>query len=115
MLPETVRSFCLQMKGVTESFPFNEDTLVFMVQGKMFLLLSLEARTLNVKCDPETAISLREQYSWVTPGYHMSKVHWNTVDLNGPVPERLVCDWITDSYHLVVASLPRRLRSELEA
>lgn len=114
MLPETVRAFCLQKKGVTESFPFNEDALVFKVQGKMFALMSLEERTLNLKCDPEMAISLREQYSWVTPGYHMSKVHWNTIDLNGPVPEKMVCEWITGSYNLVVASLSRKLRSELE-
>jgi predicted DNA-binding protein (MmcQ/YjbR family) len=113
MTPETLREFCLSLKSVTESFPFDEDTLVFKVMGKMFLLMSLEERTVNVKCDPEKAIALREEFSSVIPGYHMNKKYWNTVLLDGTVPDKLIREWIVESYGLVVANLPQKLRKSL--
>ncbi len=113
MSPETVREYCLTLKGVAESFPFDDDTLVFKVMGKIFALVSLEARSLNLKCDPEKAIALRESYDDVTPGYHMNKKYWNTIQLTGHVPEKLIREWITDSYRLVVAGLPRRVQGEI--
>ena len=114
MTPETLREFCLSLKGVTESFPFNEDALVFKVMGKMFVLMSLEERTVNLKFDPEKAVALREEYSSVIPGYHMNKKYWNTVLLDGTVPEKLIREWILESYRLVVEGLTRKLRKELE-
>ncbi len=113
MTIEDVREYCLSFKEVTEGFPFDEDTLVFKVMGKMFALLSLEERRLNLKCDPEKAVSLREQYDFVTPGYHMSKIHWNSIDINGRVPEKLLKDWIKESYDLIYNSLPRKIREQL--
>jgi predicted DNA-binding protein (MmcQ/YjbR family) len=113
MEPETVREYCLKMKGVTESFPFGEDTLVFKVMGKIFALMSLEARSLNLKCDPEKAIALREEFSEVIPGYHMNKTHWNTISLKGSVPEKKIKEWIEDSYRLVAEGLPGKLKSRL--
>ena len=114
MTSESIREFCLSMKAVTEGFPFGGDALVFKVKGKMFALLSLESRWLNLKCDPENAISLREQYSSVIPGYHMNKNLWNTIILDSNIPEKLLRQWITDSYDLVVKGLPGRVREELK-
>ena len=114
MTAETLREFCLGLKGVTESFPFDDDALVFKVMGKMFALTSLEDKTLSLKCDPEKAIALREQYPSVVPGYHMSKLHWNTIFLDGSVPEKLVRAWIVESYDLVVAGLTAKLRESLK-
>ena len=114
MTTENLREFCLSLKAVTESFPFNDDALVFKVMGKMFVLTSLEDKTINLKCDPEKAMALREQYPSVTPGYHMNKKYWNTVQLDGTVPEKLIREWIMDSYRLVVAGLTMKLRTQLE-
>lgn len=111
MTIDAVHEFCIRLKDVTESFPFDDDALVFKVKGKMFALLSLQERRLSLKCDPEKAISLREQYESVTPGYHMSKRHWNTVDLEGNIPEKLIKEWIVDSYELVFAGLPKKLQT----
>ena len=106
---EILREYCLGKKGVTESFPFDEDTLVFKVMGKMFCLTSLsEPDSINLKCDPEKAILLREQYPCVLPGYHMNKKLWNTVIMDGTVSKKLLCQWIDDSYDLVVEKLPRK-------
>ncbi len=110
---EDIREYCLQKAEVTESFPFDEDTLVFKVCGKMFLLLSLEAASMNLKCDPEKALVLREQYPAVTPGYHMNKQQWNTVALDGSIPSSCLKEWINDSYELVVAKLPKKIRDTL--
>ena len=110
MTIDAVREFCINLKAVTESFPFDDDALVFKVKGKMFALLSLQDRWLNLKCDPEKAVRLREEYEFVAPGYHMSKRHWNTIDLKGNIPEKLIKEWITDSYALVVAGLPQKSR-----
>ena len=111
---EELRNFCLSLKGATESFPFDEVTLVFKVGGKMFALINLNGPlTVNIKCDPEQAIELRERYTAVVPGYHMSKQHWNTIHMDGSVRSNLVKGWIIDSYNLIVASLPKLKRMEL--
>ncbi len=113
---ESLRDLCLQLPGVEESFPFGEDTLVFKVKNKIFLLTGLDGDGLsfNVKCDPEKAVELREQYPYVLPGYHMNKKHWNTVKVTGAAPDHLLRSWITGSYHLVVQSLPKKNREELQ-
>lgn len=112
---ESIRAYCLQKKGVTESFPFDSDTLVFKVMGKMFLLTSLsEPQSINVKCDPEEAIQLREKYDAVVPGYHMNKKHWNTVHWEMLLNDKLVLQWIDDSYNLVVKDLPQKIKNELK-
>lgn len=111
---EAYRNYCLDKKGVTESFPFGEDTLVFKVAGKMFALTDIGSfRSINLKCDPERAVELREQYDCVLPGYHMSKQHWNTVLMDHSVPDELVKQWIDDSYLLIVKSLPKKTQAEL--
>lgn len=111
--------FCLSKKGVTEHFPFDEDTLVFKVGGKMFCLTSLQewekgTPSLNLKCDPERAVELREQYEAVKPGYHMSKVHWNTVSVNSDVSQKLLIELINHSYDLVLNSLTKKLQEEIK-
>ncbi|MBC8054289.1 MAG: MmcQ/YjbR family DNA-binding protein [Sphingobacteriaceae bacterium] len=111
---ETLRVYCLRKKGVTESFPFGEDTLVFKVGEKMFLLTSLQNSTsFNAKCDPERAISLREEFEEIRPGYHMSKVHWNTVNMQGRLTDTQLKDLIDHSYQLVFAGLPKKLKESL--
>ena len=104
---EQIREYCLKKKGVTEEFPFDEETLVFKVIGKIFLLASLETvpLQLNLKCEPEKAIELREEYDSVQPGYHMNKKHWNTVIIDGSVPHGKILEWIDQSYNLVAARL----------
>ncbi len=112
---EFFRNYCLKKKGVTEEFPFDEETLVYKVMGKMFALTNLERfESINLKCDPELAIQLRESYDAVKPGYHMNKTHWNTITMDGSVSDRLVKEWIDLSYQLVVASLTKGKREELE-
>ena len=113
---EEVTNYCLAKKEVTQSFPFGGDTLVFKVMGKMFLLTGLESSTtsLNVKCNPEWAIELRETYEEITPGYHMSKVHWNTVSLEGYLGDSFIYQLIDHSYNLVVASLPKKDRMSFD-
>lgn len=108
---ESIRNYCLAKPGVEEDFPFDEETLVFKVYDKMFLLMGLgESKTFNVKCDPEKAISLREQYTEVQPGYHMNKKHWNTVSITGRLTETQLLSMIDDSYDLIVQSLPKHRR-----
>ncbi len=106
---ESLREYCLKKPDITESFPFGEDTLVFKVAGKIFLLAGLDEIPLriNLKCDPEKAIELREQYEAVTPGYHMNKNHWNTVIIDGSIPRKELLEWIDHSYILVVDSLKK--------
>ncbi len=113
---EQFREYCISKKGVEETFPFGEHTLVFKVMGKMFALTGLETHpaTANLKCDPERAIELREEYDGlIRPGYHMSKVHWNTVELERNIPHQLVIELIDHSYVLVVQSLTKKLQAEL--
>jgi len=111
---EEIREYCLSKNAVTESTPFDEVTLVFKVAGKMFALLPLDETKLsiNLKCDPEKAISLREEYPAVKPGWHMSKKHWNTIsvgELNNPGK---LYEWIDHSYNCVVTGLPAKLKRE---
>ena len=117
---ESYREYCLQKPGTTEHFPFNEDTLVFKVMGKIYALSSLmswengEPR-INLKCDPEEAILLREKYpESILPGYHMNKQLWNTVVLNGELTPKQVQQFIDDSYTLIVNSLTKKLKEELK-
>jgi predicted DNA-binding protein (MmcQ/YjbR family) len=110
---EFIREYCLKMKGVTESFPFGEDTLVFKVMDKMFLLISIsEPDQFNVKCDPEYAVELRENYDSIIPGYHMNKKHWNSVKYF-ELPDQLVLSLIDHSYVLVKQSLTKKIKSQL--
>jgi predicted DNA-binding protein (MmcQ/YjbR family) len=112
---EELREYCLIKKGVTESFPFDETTLVFKVMDSMFALTDLEADlSVNLKCDPEKAMELRERYPSVIPGYHMNKKHWNTVLIDGSIPDSLIFSWIDHSYELVVQGLSQMKRMELK-
>jgi len=112
---EELREFCIRKKGVAESFPFDETTLVFKVMGKIFALTDTEDDfSINLKCDPEKAIELRERYTAVQPGYHMNKKHWNTIYIDGSVNDDLLCEWISHSYELVVDSLTKKLKLELD-
>lgn len=112
---EELREYCISKKGVTECFPFDEVTLVFKVMGKMFALTNLDGpTTINLKCDPDRAIELREQYPDILPGYHMNKVHWNTVNVQGSLSNQMITELIDHSYDLVVKSLTRKLREELQ-
>lgn len=111
---EELREYCISKKGVIEGFPFDELTLVFKVGGKMFALTNLDGEpSVNLKCDPEKAVELREQYSAIIPGYHMNKLHWNTVYLDRSLPENLIKELIDLSYGLVLASLPKVKRDEV--
>lgn len=120
MNTETLRDYCLAKPGVTESFPFGGDALVFKVGTtgspmRMFALLSTESRptTINLKCDPERAVQLREENEAVTPGYHMNKTHWNTIMIDGRVRWTEVQAWIDHSYELVRKSLPKAIQAQL--
>ena len=110
---EELRDYCISKHHVDESFPFNEETLVFKVLGKVFLLTDIESDPLqfNVKCNPELAIQLREKYSCVIPGYHMNKKHWNTIICDGSMTQTEIKKWIDHSYELVYASLPKKAKS----
>lgn len=101
---EELRDFALSLDNATESFPFGEETLVFKVNEKIFLLTSLNADPLsfNVKCDPDQAIELRERYASILPGYHMNKKHWNTILVDGTLTKKQLQDFIQDSYRLVL-------------
>ncbi|MBC8643668.1 MmcQ/YjbR family DNA-binding protein [Flavobacterium lindanitolerans] len=109
--------YCLSKKGVTEHFPFDEDTLVFKVGGKMFALSSLsgweKGTSINLKCDPERAEEFRAEFDDIKPGYHMSKVHWNTVSLHGDVTDKMVRELIDHSYDLVFKSLTKKIQTEI--
>jgi len=113
---EDFRNYCLHKKGVTEELPFDETTLVYKVLGKMFALTDTEDEfSINLKCNPEKAIELREQfYGSVLPGYHMNKKHWNTILMHGKIPENLICQWIDESYLLVVNKLTKAQKRMLE-
>ncbi len=112
---EHFRNYCLSKKYVTESFPFDEVTLVFKVANKMFALSGLEHHpaTVNLKCDPEKSIELRAQYSDVIEGFHMSKKHWNTITIEGNLSNKLIEELIDHSYNLVVNGLTKKLQKEL--
>lgn len=111
-----LRAWCLRQPGAVEEFPFGPEHSVFKVAGKMFALSALERTPLeiSVKCEPELAVALRRSYPEIRPGYHLNKRHWNTVTLDGSLPDRLVCDMVEDSYDLVVSALPARVREQLD-
>ncbi len=113
---EELRNYCISKGGVEECFPFDEETIVFKLMGKVFLLCGINEQPLsfNVKCDPDKAIELREKYDCVLPGYHMNKKHWNTVTCQANVSAKLLKQWIDDSYDLIVAALPKKLKDELK-
>ncbi|WP_263170549.1 MmcQ/YjbR family DNA-binding protein [Streptomyces sp. SCSIO ZS0520] len=115
MTPAELRAFCLSFNAVAEEFPFNPETSVFKVLGKVFALSALDAEplTISLKCDPEEAVRLRERHPEIVPGYHLNKRHWNTVTV-GPLPDRQLRELIEDSYDLVVAKLPRAERLRLD-
>ena len=112
---EEIRDFCLQFPYVEEGFPFDEDTLVFKVGGKMFLLMGLSSKPVefNVKCEPALAQRLREIHEFVMPGYHMNKTHWNTVVCGPKATNAQIKEMIRHSYELVVSSLPKKTKQEL--
>jgi predicted DNA-binding protein (MmcQ/YjbR family) len=111
---EELREYCLSKVCSTEGLPFGETTLVFKVKNKMFALLNLEEpHSVNLKCDPDLAIDLRERYQSVLPGYHMNKRYWNTIILDGQVSVKLVCEWIDHSYDQVKAGLSKRDKAAL--
>lgn len=111
---EGLRDYCISLPAVTEEFPFDNDTLVFKVAGKMFALTSLSNPvSVNLKCDPEKALEYRAMYNAVSPGYHMSKTHWNTVHFNEDVDDVLLLQMIKDSYNLVVQGLSKKIRETL--
>ena len=112
---ESFRNFCLSRKGATEDFPFDENTIVFKVMGKMFALTDVnDFSSINLKVDPEMGIELRERYSSVQEGYHMNKKHWITVLMDGELPDRLVLQWVDNSYNLVVSGLTKSQKSALD-
>jgi predicted DNA-binding protein (MmcQ/YjbR family) len=111
---ESIREYCLSKNETTESFPFDDVTLVFKVCDKMFALMHIEGDlSINLKCDPEKAIVLREKYNSVIPGYHMNKIYWNTIIIDGSVPEKIIHGWIDHSYDEVVKKLPGKLLKKL--
>ena len=111
---EIIRAYCLKKSGVSESLPFNEDTPVYKVMSKIFLIANLDHPiSINIKSDPEKAVEIRERYPAVTPGYHMNKLHWNTVLLDNSIPDKLILGWIDDSYNLVAGGLNKKERDNL--
>lgn len=111
---EQFREYCLSKKGVTEELPFGPETLVYKVMGKIFALTGLDSEvfTVNLKCEPEKAISLREEFSFIIPGYHMNKKHWNTVNFER-TPTKMATELIDHSYETVASGLTKKLQAEL--
>ncbi|MDD2564684.1 MAG: MmcQ/YjbR family DNA-binding protein [Salinivirgaceae bacterium] len=112
---EALRNYCISKPFVTEEFPFDEVTLVFKVAGKMFALIPLDEsrQIISLKCDPERAIELREQYPAIKAAYHMNKKHWNMIEINGSVNSELVYGLVDHSYGLIFNALPKRTRDQL--
>lgn len=111
---EAYRDYCLNKPGVTEGFPFDKTTLVFKVGGKMFALADIDSfKFINLKCDPERAVELRETFIGIKPGWHMSKKHWNSVSVDADVDSHLLIELIDLSYTLVRESLPKRVKDGL--
>ena len=115
MKPAQLRRWCLEQPGASEEFPFDFEHSVFKVAGKMFALVSLgdSPGSVSLKCDPDLAASLRGRYAAITAGYHLNKRHWNTITLDGSVPDDEVADLIDHSWELVTAHLPRAERAKL--
>ena len=112
---ESFTEYCISRKGVEEGFPFDEVTLVFKVMGKIFAITSLDEEIfkINLKCDPEWAIDLREEYEEIQPGFHMNKKHWNTINFEGELKEEFLLKLIDHSYNMVVKGMTKKLREEL--
>ncbi len=109
------REFCLSLPAAEEGLPFDDKILVFSVRSKMFCLTNIdEFDFINVKCDPDRAVLLREQFAGVSPGFHMSKKHWNSIAMDGTIPDKQIREWIKDSYNLIVSKLPRKIQDELK-
>jgi predicted DNA-binding protein (MmcQ/YjbR family) len=115
MYAAELRSWCVSQPGAVEEFPFGPETSVFKVAGKIFALSALEGTPLkvSVKCEPDLAVALRDSYPAIRPGYHLNKRHWNTITLDGSLPDQMARDLIEDSYDLVVSALPKRVRERL--
>jgi len=113
---EEFRSFCLSLKGVKEDLPFDDNTLVFKVGGKMFCAFGLKSfDRINLKCDPEKSLELREEFNGIKPGYHMNKKHWNSIYTDSDVPWKLIQELTNHSYGLVFKSLSKKVRDEVES
>jgi predicted DNA-binding protein (MmcQ/YjbR family) len=110
-----LRALCLGFTGAEETYPFSAETTVFKVRGKIFAIAALdrEPPAISLKCEPELAEQLRADHAAITPGYHLNKRHWNTVVIDGSLPDRVIRDMVEDSYDLVVESLPKRIRDDL--
>ena len=112
---EQFRDFCLSLHGTTERFPFDDTALVFEVGGRMFAMVALDrAEFVNLKCDPDRAVELRERYAGIRPGWHMNKRHWNSVYLDSDVPDGLICELVRHSRSCVIARLPKSVRELYE-
>lgn len=112
---EELSVFCLSLKGTRQELPFDENTLVFKVMDKIFLLTDIsDFGSINVKCDPEMAMELRERYGCVKAGYHMNKKHWNTIEINGEMADNELKKWILHSYDLVVSKLKKSDKALLD-
>ena len=111
---DSILNFCAGLKGSIQDFPFDEKTLAMKVQGKIYALIDVEkSEYINLKCDPEKAIDLRERHPAILPGYHMNKKHWNSVGITQDLDDSLIQDLIVHSYDLVVKSLPKKLQNGL--
>jgi predicted DNA-binding protein (MmcQ/YjbR family) len=111
---EEIRNYCLSKPATEESLPFDEDTLVFKVMGKMFALISItNPDTLNLKCEPEYALELREKYAAIRPGWHMNKIHWNTVQISSGLNKKFISELIDHSYEQVVSKMPKKMQDEI--
>ena len=110
---EELHLFCIQKVGATDCFPFDNKTLVFKVFGKMFALVDVEDfDSINLKCDPDYALELRERYAAIIPGFHMNQKHWNTIQFFNDVDDQLLKELIDHSYQLVYKGLPKKVRDE---
>jgi predicted DNA-binding protein (MmcQ/YjbR family) len=108
------REYCLSKPGTSEDTPFDENTLCFKVGGKIFAIIDIELfESVNLKCDPERAVELREQYSGIVPGYHMNKKHWNTVMFDGSVSDKLILELVDHSYDLILNCLPKKTKESI--
>ena len=111
---EEFRNYCLQKPHATEDFTFDQETLVFKVAGKMFALTKIDTfESVNLKCQPEKALELREAYPEVQPGYHMNKKHWNTIDVRGSIQDSTLKSWIDHSFELVIQGFSKKRQKDL--
>lgn len=110
---DAIREYALKKRGVTECQPFGDDTLVYKVLDKIFMLMSIAVPVqINLKCNPEHAIELRERYESVIPGYHMNKTHWNTVILDNTIPPKEILKMVDESYDMIVKAFPKKKKDE---